>query len=191
MKHVALLSILFASLLSYPMAEAQNCERYKDRADRYAKLRRAGGTSTQMARWQRERNRYNTRYQDCQRTASAHTIKTTRGPGANQNYADRRKERPIDTQDQVVRTLLETCNYWIRAHNSRPTRNSLSQRDYACHAADRGRREAQTGHPGPAEHKRTLAECIKPDNVIDDDVAACLQGRLEPHWLIGNEADSP
>lgn len=190
MKRLALLFILLTGSLSYHTADAQHCERYKDRAEHYAKLRRAGGTSARMARWQSERNRYNALYQDCLRKSNANSIKTTGGPGANQNYADRRKLRPVNTNDEVVRTLIETCNYWIREHNTRPTRDSLSQRDYACRAADRGQQEARISRPIHAEHTRTLNECIKPDNVIDDDVAACLQGRLEPHWRGGFRDDS-
>lgn len=182
MKQLALLLTVITSVFIYHPADAQNCQRYKDRADHYAKLRRAGGTSARMARWQNQRNRYQALYQDCQRQPSATSIQTAGGPGANQNYADQRSPRPVKTDDDVVRTLIETCNYWIREHNARPTRDSLSQRDYACRAADRGQRELRTSPPADAVHTRALSECIKPDNVIDDDVAACLQGRAEPKW---------
>lgn len=182
MTRVALLVALSLGLFSYHTADAQNCERYKDRADHYAKLRRSGGSSARMARWQNQRNRYNALYRDCQRKASSTSIKMVTGSDGSERYADRRKPRRINTNDQVVRTLLETCNYWIREHNARPTRDSLSQRDYACSAADRGQRESDAARIAPAQHTRSLNECIKPGNVIDDDVAACLQGKVSPNW---------
>lgn len=183
MKPLTLLLALVLGALIYHPADAQDCQRYKDRADHYAKLRRAGGTSARMARWQSERNRYHTLYQDCQNNPSSTSIKTTGGPGANTNYADRRKLRPINTDDQVIRTFIETCNYWIQEHNTRPTRSSLSQRDYACRAADRSQNASRAPQTINAEHTRSLNECIKPGNVVDDDVAACLRGQLEPDWL--------
>ena len=182
MKRLLLLLTLLAGPLAYPTADAQNCQRYKDRAEHYTNLRRAGGTSARMARWQRERNRNNTLYQDCQRQSKASVIKTTAGPGKNKNYVDRRKLRPVNTDNHVVRTLIQTCNFWIQEHNIRPTRDSLSQRDYACRAADRGQREADTPRAIPAKHTRSLSACIKPGNVIDDDVAACLEGNMSPKW---------
>lgn len=43
-------------------------------------------------------------------------------------------------------------------------------------AQDKREREANRGV------RRTMKECIKPSNVIDDDVKDCIEGLREPSW---------
>ena len=42
----------------------KECQRIKDRIERYTDLRRAGGSSRQMNSWQRKRNQYREEYSD-------------------------------------------------------------------------------------------------------------------------------
>lgn len=56
-------------------------------------------------------------------------------------------------------------------------------RNTACENVNRMRREIQSNQGKPQQEfraKRSLKECVKPNNKIDDDVKLCMQGLTEP-----------
>jgi hypothetical protein len=81
-----------------------------------------------------------------------------------------------------LKKLTQTCNYWIGVTNENPTEDNSNFRDTACHAVD-------NYHPGsesPAQSAsitvRKLKECIKSNNLIDQEVNECMRGMIEPIW---------
>lgn len=178
---IAITSLTLASLgLS---ASALACDHHLERADHYHKLRRAGGTPRQMANWQAQRRKYQKRYQDCRLgDRSGGSIRTASGSREPAEKPDYQKPRTTEVGDARVRKLLETCNYWVRTYNDRPTDQHRSYRDGACRAFSEAERRLHRPPARLSQHTRTLDECIKPGNQLDNEVQECLEGRREPAW---------
>lgn len=183
MKHIGIfILILAANLLLPPSALAYNCAYHESEIQRYTDLRRGGGPSRQMDQWHRQRNYHKRQLSKCTQAPRQNPIETATGRNGNRSYTDRRPERNITTSNPALRKLQETCNFWIREHNRNPTRDTLSQRNAACKAADQGYRDITTANPQYVEHVRTLAECVKPGNVVDNEVSDCMQGKIKRYW---------
>lgn len=175
-----LLSIATLSL----EASARDCEWHNQQIEHYTNLRRKGGSARQMDYWHKQRNHHKREYSNClaEQSGQHQTIEVAARNG-DANYApDYRDPRPINTNNQALRKLIETCNYWIREHNRLQTKDTLAQRNTACKAADDGQKNIQTDRPPYVEHTRTLEECIKPNKLIDNQVAECMQGKRYPDW---------
>lgn len=59
-------------------------------------------------------------------------------------------------------------------------------RNTACENVNRMRRELQSNQGKPQQEfraTRSLKECVKPNNKIDEDVKLCMQGLKEPEWI--------
>ncbi len=159
------------------------CERHLERADHYHKLRRAGGSASQMARWQEQRKKYQQRYQDCRLgDRSGGSILTASGRTRAPEKPDYQKVRKTAVSDVRVRKLLKTCNYWVKAYNRRPSDDRRSYRDSACRAFSDARERLESPPQRLSPHRRTLEECIKPGSRLDNEVQECLEGRREPTW---------
>lgn len=159
------------------------CDQHLDRANHYRDLRRAGGTARQMARWQQQRKRHQTRYQDCRLgDRSGGSILTTGGEHRAPAQPDYQKSRSTEVRDSNVRQLLSTCNYWVAEYNNQPRDDRRHYRDTACRAFSAAEQRVLNPPAALTEHQRSLAECIKPGNQLDNEVQACLEGSLEPSW---------
>lgn len=159
------------------------CDRHLERADHYHKLRRAGGSASQMARWQEQRKKYQQRYQDCRLgDRSGGAIHTANGRPRTPEEPDYQKVRKTEVRNARVRKLLKTCNYWVRAYNRQPSDDRRSYRDSACRAFADARDRLEDPPQRLSPHRRTLEECIKPGNRLDNEVQECLEGRREPTW---------
>lgn len=159
------------------------CDRHLERADRYHKLRRAGGSASQMARWQEQRKKYQQRYQDCRLgDRSGGSIHTASGRTRGPEKPDYQKVRTTSVSDARVRKLLKTCNYWVKAYNRQPSDDRRSYRDSACRAFSDAQDRLENPPQPLSSHQRTLDECIKPGNRLDNEVQECLEGRREPTW---------
>ncbi len=88
-----------------------------------------------------------------------------------------------DIQNAELQALIATCNRWIGISKNNPTFENQSTRDTACRTATN--KEELLKSPKEISEikiKRSIKECIKPNNVIDHDVKACMQGLKEPNW---------
>lgn len=88
-----------------------------------------------------------------------------------------------DTSDSELQQLIASCNRWINIQSNTPSMINQSTRDTACRAATN--REALLKNPTKNSEiniKRSIKDCIKPNNVVDNDVKACMQGTKEPAW---------
>lgn len=183
MKTISKIVAASTLLLIWPQAaKAVSCEYHQAQIDKLTEARRGGGSSRQMDQWHRQRNYHKRQLSKCTPAPRQNPIETATGRSGNRSYADRRPERNITTSKPALRKLQETCNFWIREHNRSATRDTLSQRNAACKAADQGHRDITTANPQYIEHVRTFQECVKPGNVVDNEVSACMQGTLTRYW---------
>jgi hypothetical protein len=88
-----------------------------------------------------------------------------------------------DSADAELQQLIATCNRWIGIYNDSPTFENRSTMDTVCRTATN--KEALLKNPKQTSEikiKRSIKDCIKPNNVIDKDVKECMQGLKEPDW---------
>lgn len=156
------------------------CEHLQAKVDRYTQLKRAGGSAKQMNRWQAQRKHYSARYRECLR-AQPSMHRATGSKQTKRAKPDTQKLRKVNSDHPVVQKLLTTCNFWIKTYNRNPSPEHKTYRDTACRALDDAQR-----HPpdlvATQARQRPLNECIKPGNLLDDDVRECMAGTREPDW---------
>src|SRR5690606_38554643 len=159
---------------------AHACEKFQVKADRYATLKRQGGSAKQMNRWNAQKKLYSERYRECLKAQPR--IHAAGGTTRRQSTkAARQPHRVLVSENPVTRQLLTTCNFWIDAYNGSASPENKSYRDSACRALD----EAIRNEPVPvtqAPAQRPAKDCVKPGNLFDDDVRECMAGSREPDW---------
>ena len=166
------------------------CERWQTKVEHYTTLKRTGGSARQMNRWSALKRKYAERYRECLK--SQPSIQTASGhAGKARMHYDKQSLRlnATDADDAVTKKLLQTCNYWIAINNLQPSMSNQTYRDTACRALDNQLARddsASTPKPTdatePAHNKKPLSECIKPGNLLDNDVRKCMTGELKPDW---------
>lgn len=164
------------------VANTKNCEHHLTQIQRYTDLRRKGGTARQMDTWHKKRNFHKDAHAACKRSAAGPAVQVAANPQRQQLRADAKREMAINTANPILQQLINTCNFWVREHKKSPTKDTLIQRDTACNAADTALANPPPVAPQDILHTRTLAECIKPGDLIDNQVADCMQGKLSPDW---------
>jgi len=185
MRLIGIITAISAAILFWShSALANNCGYHEAEIQRYTDLKRGGGNATRQGNWSRQRNYHKRELAKCNPVVREGNVSTASGQGNQRNYSDNRPEREITASNPALRKLQETCNFWIREHNRSATRDTLSQRNAACKAADQGHRDITTANPQYVEHIRSFKDCVKPGNVVDNEVSACMQGRLIPYWIV-------
>lgn len=178
---VKILLVVCLSVIFSLAAPLHACEQFQAKVDRYTQLKRAGGNARQMNRWQAQRTHYAERYRECLRDQPTMHRATGASGSAKRHKPDTQKQRQSTSDDPVVLQLLATCNFWIRTANQHPSAEHRSYRDTACRALE----EAQRNPPALAINHvpaYPLSACIKPGNVIDEEVQACMNGTRVPDW---------
>lgn len=172
---------LFGLIACLTFTNAVNaCEKFQAKVDRYSQLKRQGGSAKQMSKWSAQRALYADRYREClnaqptvhrfSQTKKQRKLKTVKQP-----------LRRAESNDPLVLKLLATCNYWIKTYNQRPTPIHQTYKETACRALDDSQTSSSDLVATP-KHQRSLKECIKPDNLMDEEVYQCLTGAREPDW---------
>lgn len=159
-------------------AHAENCNKYREDYSHLENLRLTGGSSKKMARWQRQMQELESKLLLCQRAmgiqiASGESVAAVSRP---------EKLRTSSNRHPQLQQLISTCNYWITEHNHHPTEDNRNLKNAACKAVDDWERVRPTTTTAKRQSQRTLQDCIKPDNLIDEDVAQCIQGSRTPSW---------
>lgn len=176
--------ITFLLITITQIATADDCSHFEREADRYTDLRRSGGTQGQMNRWQEKRNEYKKKYHDCRLNGgTTGQIEKVKGARNQNNYADHRNHIHSNINDETLQKLIKTCNYWISTHNNHPSFDNRNYRDIACKAVSIRERDLRNPTPPETPIVRSVKECMKPNNVIDDEVKDCAQGKISPYWL--------
>ncbi len=164
------------------VSAAEGCERFQEKVEQLRKRRRAGGSASQMDSWRDKQREYRNRYHACRRGGGGPGVQSVSGHTPLHSNPDYEKPRDTDSSDDRINKLLKTCNYWVAYYNREPTDTHQSYRDTACRAFREAERRGSRPATALPEHQRSLKECIKPGNQLDNDVQACLEGRMEPVW---------
>ena len=180
---IAVLTTLL-SLIPNP-AQAADCSKYKKQIEHYEDLRRNGGSAKSMSRWTTMGNQLEEKYYHCNQDDSSIEVVSGRQPKGRKKTSAR-EHMPLrkDVSDNPqLKKLTQTCNYWISVTNGNPTDDNKNFREIACHAVDNYQlnSEKDTSVANTAM-VRKLKDCIKSNNLIDQEVNECMKGTLEPLW---------
>lgn len=162
---------------------AGECAKYSERIHKLEDLRRHGGKLKQMERWRMQSDELAAKFSQCSREQSIQVASgSSNGTTKSSRVANKSslKLRKTNSADPQVQKLLSTCNYWIAEYNSNPSDSNSSFKDTACHALDDQLANTEPNASPPV--LKSLSECIKPNNLIDNDVQECRQGRRDPIW---------
>ena len=180
---------LSLSLFCSHSANARSCNYYKEQAEHFEQMQRAGGTARQMNRWRVKNSDMEEQYHKCLNNPDTNpsiqvaTAPTKKSARAKTSKATSRSLRNTDVADPLLQSLIKTCNFWIGTANEKATQDNLSFRESACTAADKREQELTKPFQTTAQlPTRKLKDCIKPNNVVDNEVNDCVMGRIEPTW---------
>lgn len=174
--------IITTVILALAPIQLSACEKYAEKAEHFRDLRRAGGTVSQMNRWQQKRHEQLEKYSDCRLGGRNPGMTAFSGPKPSRHKPDYQKTRSSQASDPRIRKLLATCNYWIETYNRQPNDSNQHFRSMACRALDEAERRKKAPPKRLEAHERRLDDCIKPGRLVDNEVQACLVGDLEPVW---------
>lgn len=158
------------------------CEQFKEKADRYSDLKRHGGSAKQMNRWSAQRQTYSDRYRECVKAQpSMHRASGSKKHSKNQQK--REAHRLVTSGNPLEIKLTNTCNFWIDTYNQKPTALNRTYKDTACRALDDAQSKPQSSQMAVAtDYQRPLKDCIKPNNLMDEEVYDCMKGTRDPDW---------
>ncbi|HEY0894642.1 MAG TPA: hypothetical protein VGE32_16390 [Cellvibrio sp.] len=176
------IAILFISAVMPSLATANDCTYWQQQINKVSRWSNTGDNAAQQQRWQRQQNYLQEQLAKCQGTTPG-PISVARGQQSNNASYAPLNYLKSDSADAELQQLIATCNRWIDIYNNSPTFENQSTRDTACRTATN--KEALLKNPKQAAEikiKRSVKDCIKPNNVIDHEVKACMQGLKEPDW---------
>ncbi len=179
--------MLFTGGLTPTVAMANDCFYWQKQINKVNSWSRNGGNTRQQKDWQRQQNYLQNQLAKCQGTTPGPISITTGQASNNTNYAPA-AHLNSNIKDDELQQLITTCNRWVDIANSSATFENQSTRDTACRAATN--KESQLKHPTQTSEikiKRSIKECMKPNNVVDKDVKECMQGLKEPTWLVAKK----
>lgn len=185
---IAVLTTLLSLTCSH--TQAADCSKVKKQIEHYENLRRNGGSAKSMSRWTATGHKLEEKYYQCSKDRSSNpVIQIVSGDQSTskaQKKSTKRKNVPLrkDVSDNPqVKKLIQTCNYWIGETNANPTDDNRNFQEMACHAVDNYQPDSESATPlAETSMVRKLKDCIKPNNLIDQDVNECMKGTLEPIW---------
>jgi hypothetical protein len=132
---------LFISIAFAPETYSKDCDRYKTKISYLEDLRRHGGKTLKMIRWQNQSRVLDEKFIRCKNgdsnTPSIQVITGAKAATKSKRLQYQQKKLESSVQNLVM--------------------------------------------PSSANVKK-LRECIKPNNLIDNQVNECLKGKLEPSW---------
>lgn len=177
-----IIAILFIGVVTPPVTTANDCTYWKQQINQVGRWSNNGGNADQQRRLQRQQSYLQSQLAKCQGTTPG-PISVARGQPSNATSHTSMSYLRSDNKDEELQQLIATCNRWIGISNNSPTFENQSTRDTACRTATN--KEALLKNPKQTSEikiKRSIKDCIKPNNVIDHEVKACMQGLKEPDW---------
>lgn len=173
--------ILSAAITNSSIASPQNCETYQHKINRLQTLNAKGGKAKQLQSRRQQINHYEAELYKCSNIQKIQIVNNNR---KNKIKTQREKLRSSKTQNPQLQQLIKTCNYWIIQNNQFPSWDNSNFKDTACRAVDEKKDAIDNPAARIASNVRPLKDCIKPNNVIDDDVNDCMKGIKEANWKI-------
>jgi len=185
---IALLTTLLS--LTCSLTQAADCSKYKKQIEHYENLRRNGGSAKSMSRWTATGHKLEEKYHQCSKDRSGNPVIQIVSGNQSIAKAQKKSSKPKNmplrknvSDNAQLRKLTQTCNYWIGEANQNPTDNNRNFRETACNAVDSYQADAESETLiADTVMVRKLKDCIKSNNLIDQDVNECMKGTLEPIW---------
>ncbi len=169
-----------------------DCSVYEAKIRKLEDLRRQGGSLKQMQRWRMQTEEATSKKFSCRKESAIQIASgNTASPKAKPIKSPRIKLRKNSSEDPQVQQLLSTCNYWIDEYNNNQSDNNSAFRNTACRALDKKLATKEAPTPIDIANVRSLKECIKPNNLIDNDVQECRQGLRNPVWATSSGNTHP
>lgn len=157
---------------------SQDCDIYPDKINRLQQLSNRGGSAKQQAQRREKINRYEAALHQCR---NKQTLAVAYGP--QQAIGPAWKKMRINaSQAPQLQQLIKTCNYWVEQTKLYPSWHNSNFRDSACRAADESQKNLSSTTAKTAPNLRKLSDCIKPNNLIDDQVNRCIKGTEAASW---------
>jgi hypothetical protein len=178
------IATLLANILIVNTAQADECWRLERQLNKSENMLRRGGDASYMKLWRQSRDHNHEELQKCKKRfgkgAPQITVYSGTGNSDPQHY---REHIHSNINNPQLQSLIKTCNYWIDEVNRNSSPENLAFRANACRDA----RTAESRILNPPKtfvmvHKRSAKECIKPNQVIDNEVKECMEGLREPTW---------
>lgn len=180
----AIMIVLGLALIALPNAAiANDCVYWQKQINKVSGWSRSGGNAKQQQDWQRQQQYLQGQLAKCNGT-TAGPISTAKGQASNGNNYESATHLSSNINDGELQQLIASCNRWVDIYNNNPTFENQSTKDTACRTATN--KESQLKNPKQTSEiniKRSIKECIKPNNVVDKDVKECMQGLKEPIWF--------
>ncbi len=177
--------IFFTTITSSFAASHRSCDAYQHRIDRLQSLNTRGGKAKQLDSRRKKINQYEDELYKCSNIKKIQIVTNRKKQKVKLGHEKMRPNSIKNTenpQNALLQQSIKTCNYWIEQNNKQPSWDNTNYRNTACRAAD----ENETRHSPPAEQipasVRKLKDCIKPNNLIDNDVSECMKGNIEAVW---------
>lgn len=190
MQKLLIISTALAALSLPTLALANDCGQWQSKLKSTQRKLNNGGNQSQVRQWTKERDYYAETLDRCNKKAGTHRwIETANNPSTSRHTptrGKREKPRALNTENPQLQQIIATCNYWIDQYNTNASDTNYTYQTTACRHADQMMAEADSP---PTKHNtfaptRSLKECVKPDNRIDEDVKRCMQGQMEPQWRV-------
>lgn len=184
-KILLITAIFFIALIAQSTAAShsstavtQSCENYPDKINHLQELNARGGSAKQQAQRRERISGYEAALSKCRNSKK---IAVAYGP--QKTIDNQRKKMQLNaSQPPQLQQLIKTCNYWVEQTKLYPSWDNSNFRDSACRAADERQKNMHDPSPKIAPNLRKLSDCIKPNNVIDDQVNACIKGTGTASW---------
>lgn len=190
MRRIITLTIgaLLANILIIQTVNANECWRIERQLKQAEYKLRQGGNQSYMKMWQKSRDHNAKELPKCRKRFGVGDPSISVANGSGSNSYGHGNEQPLQTKtdNPQLQQVIKTCNYWIQQHNEYGSENTRVMRNTACGHYNRTLREIEKSKNNPTQEfiaKRSLKECVKPNNKIDDDVKLCMQGLKEPEWV--------
>lgn len=182
--HYIFNALLISSFIFCAGSAAANCDNFKQKIERLDQQKRAGGSAKQMARLQIRRNQLEDAYNNCRRNNNDESrIKFASGKAASVK-PPKAKHLTLKSDNPLTQQRINTCNYWVDVYNASPSDTHKSFKDSACSAAQEAENTGLYDEPdAPFIAIRKFHECAKPSGLIDNDVALCMEGKMQPYWI--------
>lgn len=180
-----IIKILFctATLLIACFAHANNCRGLEHQVNYADKKLNQGGNSSYMKFWRQSRDAAEKKLSQCRRSIGHGEPQITVYSGERKNNTQDKVAVSSDIDDPALQQLIKTCNYWVNESDRNPSPENRAFRDNACRDARAAEhRILNPQAPVVLIRNRTLKECIKPNQVIDNEVKECMEGMREPTW---------
>lgn len=175
-----IITLAFFEIFTINCAAAQDCDYLRNQIEYYEKLRRNSKNESQLDYIRKTISNYEKKLVACKRPrAKENSIQIA----SNNTYKPSTAERYYSSiNDYELQQLVKRCNSRTEINIKSPSWDNKNLMDVACKAASNRENALRNPEPKTPVNVRKIKDCIKPNNVIDNEVKECMSGDIEPTW---------